>query len=296
MTITQKTAARPIREDTFKDHQERMNRVMTYIQEHLDQPISLETLAGVACFSVFHFHRIFSAFTGETLSSYVRRIRLEQAANKLCHTKQSITDIALATGYETPAAFTRAFAQQFKQSPTNFRKKQLVRLVTHQQIIIKLKEVHMQPEFKKRKEVKALYVRRTGKYQTSAREAWEAVCNHAFPKGWVEPDAEFIGVSYDDPAITAEEKLRYDACITITKDIQPEGELGVLTVAGGNYAVFLHKGPYESLYQTYQSAYGGWLPTSGKKLRDAPCFEKYLNDCSKTAPADLLTEIYIPIE
>ncbi|OGV45653.1 MAG: hypothetical protein A2X46_15010 [Lentisphaerae bacterium GWF2_57_35] len=287
-----------MREETLKDHQERMNRVMVYIQQHLDQPISLEMLAGVACFSVFHFHRIFAAFTGETLNSYVRRLRLEQAANRLCHTRESVTEIALSAGYETPAAFTRAFAQLFKQNPTSFRKTKLVRLVTQQQTIIRPKqmEVHMKPEIKKRTDVKAVYVRRTGKYQTSAKEAWEAVCNQAFPKGLVGPKAEFIGISYDDPAITAEEKLRYDACITIDGDVKPEGELGVLTVAGGNYAAFMHKGPYENLYKTYQCAYGEWLPASGKKLREAPCFELYLNDCTKTAPADLLTEIYIPIE
>ncbi len=284
--------------ETLQDHQERMNRVYLHIQQHLDQPIQLEELARIACFSVFHFHRLFAAFTGEPLSSYIRRLRLEQAAVRLCYTPHSITDIALAAGYETPGAFTRAFSQLFEESPSSFRKKKVIRLVTEQKRVVhnQHKERAVKPEIKTRKETPVIFVRRTGKYQESARQAWEAVCNHAFPRGLVGPQSEFIGVSHDDPAITAEEKLRYDACISVAGEAKAEGEVGVQTLTGGNFAVFLHKGPYDKLKSIFGAIYAEWLPSSGKKLRDAPCFEKYLNDCSKTKPEDLLTEIYIPIE
>ncbi len=98
-----------MREETLTDHDERMNRVLVYIQQNLDQSLSLDVIAAQACFSPFHFHRIFSATVSEPLNVYVRRLRLENAAHLLCHSQRTITDIALSAGYETPGAFTTAF-------------------------------------------------------------------------------------------------------------------------------------------------------------------------------------------
>lgn len=112
----------PSREETVKDHKERLNRVLIYIQENIDKPLPLDALANIACFSPFHFHRLFAAYVGETLNDYIRRTRLEWAAMKLRQTERAITDIALTCGYETPAAFTKAFSQNFGKNPTEFRK------------------------------------------------------------------------------------------------------------------------------------------------------------------------------
>jgi AraC family transcriptional regulator len=67
----------------WNDYRERILRVLTHIQEHLDEPLDLEVLARVTCFSSFHFHRIFAAMTGETIADHVRRLRLERAATEL---------------------------------------------------------------------------------------------------------------------------------------------------------------------------------------------------------------------
>ena len=66
-------------------------------------------------------------------------------------------------------------------------------------------------------------------------------------------------------------------------------------LSAGRCAVFLHKGPYQKLAETWRAAYRDWLPSSGQQLRDAPPYEVYLNDPRKTKPEDLLTEIHIPI-
>ena len=286
-----------IKEDTLKDHLERINRVHTYIQEHLDEPLRLDKLAGVACFSPFHFHRLFAAFTGETLKSHIRRLRVEMAAHRLSHTQLPVTEIALSAGYETPSAFTKAFQQQFQKSQSEFRKEKSysfsVKPLKLQSIT---QERTMQPEIRTRPEMKVIFVRRTGNYSKAAAEAWPAICRFAFSHRLVGRDAEFIGISHDDPDITAEDKLRYDASITVAREVKPEGEIGVKTLAGGTYAVFLHQGPYENLHKTYREIYGGWLPSSGKQLRDVPCFEIYLNDPQRTKPENLKTEICVPIQ
>jgi AraC family transcriptional regulator len=95
--------------------------VMRYIREHINEPLNREMLAAIAGFSVPHFHRVFTAHVGESAISYVRRLRLERAGRKLRMGAVNITEVALAAGYDTHAAFSKAFKQQFGLSPSEFR-------------------------------------------------------------------------------------------------------------------------------------------------------------------------------
>ena len=70
-------------QDSRSEYVDRMHRVLEHIDRELDQPLELETLARVANFSPFHFHRLFTAWMGETLGDYMRRRRLELAAQRL---------------------------------------------------------------------------------------------------------------------------------------------------------------------------------------------------------------------
>ncbi len=106
---------------TFQGHHERISDVQRYIRQHIDEPLNRDVLAAVAGFSVPHFHRIFSASTGESIAGYIRRVRLERAGRKLRMGAVDITEVALAAGYDTHAAFSKAFKQQFGLSPSEFR-------------------------------------------------------------------------------------------------------------------------------------------------------------------------------
>jgi len=103
------------------NHAERLSDVKKYIREHIHEPLNREILAAVAGFSVPHFHRIFTAHMGVNISNYVRRVRLERAGRKLRLGAVDITEVALAAGYETHAAFGKAFKQQYGLSPSEFR-------------------------------------------------------------------------------------------------------------------------------------------------------------------------------
>ena len=288
------------RDSTIRHHQERLNRVLIYIQEHIDGPLSLQTLADRACFSPFHFHRIFQAYVGETLYDYVRRTRLEKAAQKLLYTTEPVTAIALAVGYDTPAAFTKAFRQYFGTSPSEFKKIKGNNFSRTSKPLDANRETEkgttMVPEIRTLVEQKVLFVRKTGRYDKAASEAWSTLMHFAYSRGLIKKDALCIGLSYDNPEITFEEKLRYDACITIDGDSKPEGEVGAQMIHGGKYAVFLHKGSYEKLGDTYNAIFSQWLPASGETLRDLPCFDVYVNDPRRTKPEHLKTEIWIPID
>lgn len=105
----------------IQGYNERLDDVRQYIREHINEPLSREVLAAVAGFSIPHFHRIFTAHMGENISNYVRRVRLERAGRKLRMGAVDITEVALAAGYDTHAAFGKAFKQQYGLSPSEFR-------------------------------------------------------------------------------------------------------------------------------------------------------------------------------
>ena len=102
-------------------YDERIDTVKRYIREHIDEPLDRDVLAAIAGFSVPHFHRIFVSYVGDNIASYVRSFRLERAGRKLRMGAVDITEVALAAGYDTHAAFSKAFKQRFGLSPSEFR-------------------------------------------------------------------------------------------------------------------------------------------------------------------------------
>jgi AraC family transcriptional regulator len=106
---------------TLQQYSNCIEDVMRYIREHIKEPLDRETLAGIAGFSIPHFHRVFTAHVGESAASYVHRLRMERAGRKLRMGAVDITEVALAAGYDSHAAFGKAFKQQFGLSPREFR-------------------------------------------------------------------------------------------------------------------------------------------------------------------------------
>jgi AraC family transcriptional regulator len=154
----------------------------------------------------------------------------------------------------------------------------------------------MKPDIRELPDTKVLYARKAGTYNEAASEAWGAVMGFAYKNRLMSADTQAIGIGNANPAITPADQLRYDACITFTGTVQPEGDINIQTIAGGRYAVFLHKGAYSGLSELYRSIFAEWLPASGFTRRDSSCFEKYLNrDPRRTKPENLRTEIWIPL-
>ncbi|MCP4711919.1 MAG: AraC family transcriptional regulator, partial [Planctomycetes bacterium] len=276
---------------------------------NLDQELSLDELAEVACFSQFHFHRIFSGMVGESVKQFVRRLRLERAAEQLRQTEKSIIEIALTAGYETHESFTRTFKTMFHLSPSQFRTKEFVvpwlmapsgvhfgennKLETFKPIV--KKGFTMNVEIKQIDPMRVAYVRHVGPYN-QCEAAWGKLCGFLGPKGLLGPQSKFIGLSYDDPEVTPPDKIRYDACVTVPDDFKPEGDVQAQTIQAGEYAVTLHEGPYENLSKTYAALCGQWLAEHNREIRQAPSMEIYLNSPQDTKPEDLKTEIYMPLE
>ena len=103
------------------EHEECLETVKRYVRANAGEPLDRETLASLAGYSVPHFHRIFTAGTGENIADYVRRVRLERAGRKLRMGAVDITAVALAAGYASHAAFAKAFKTKYGLSPGEFR-------------------------------------------------------------------------------------------------------------------------------------------------------------------------------
>jgi AraC family transcriptional regulator len=298
---------RPTTEQTY---QERILRVLVHVQEHLDEPLPLETLAGIACFSPHHFHHVFGAMVGESVKEHIRRLRLERAAYRLQFGNQPVTGIAFDAGYQTHESFTRAFRTMFGTSPSRYRKRQRERSQ-----VLTPSGVHYLPEGRLESfhpvqrggspmdvrittltPTKVAFLRHVGPYRDEALgRTWDRLLFWASQRGLVGPRMKLLGIDHDNPHVTPPDKLRYDACLATDQPVEPEGEIGTQEIPGGEYAVVTHQGPYEQLPDTYAQLYGQWLPRSGREPANRPGFQHYRTTPRETLPDDLITDIYVPL-
>ena len=101
----------------------RIQRTIDYIEERLDQPLTLAELARHAGFSEYHFHRVFAMMAGDSVMEYVRKRRLARAAYALSHTAARVVDVAFDCGFASHETFTRAFRRMFGMSPNAYRRR-----------------------------------------------------------------------------------------------------------------------------------------------------------------------------
>ena len=278
---------------TYNDYVQRINKVVAYINNHLESSLNLKTLAEIATLSEFHFHRIFKVLKGESPIAFIARLRIETAAQLLRYSNLPIEQIAFNIGYETPASLSKAFKNQYGFSPTEYRTNKdtyiMKKEIINPDLALKApKIVTLEPK-------NLIYVALTGAYGSldygkAYEQLWAVIkAQKLFTKG-----IESICISYDDPKITEGSLQRSDICLAIHKPANPQEEVSCKTLAGGKYAVFFYQGSYENLSQVYDTAVR-WVIDHQYTLREEPFFEKYLNDARRTPIEKLKTEIYIPI-
>jgi AraC family transcriptional regulator len=295
-----------MRRQTRLEHEERIEAAIRYIIEQLDEPIDLRDLADHVCMSRFHFHRVFQALLGETVGQVVRRLRLERAAAQLRSTETPITELAFEAGYATHEAFIRAFRAAFGCTPSTMRRRLTYdgRLPTPNGIhygvrlqicfVIAQGGVAMQVEIRQLESRKAVSMTHQGPYFMIGKTfgelgAWLAEMG-------VEAGPQ-LAIYFDDPEATPAAELRSHAGAFVPPDFRTDDpRVCVVEVAGGLYAVGTHVGPYDGLTNAWSEVVGKWLPASGYAFGDDPGFEVYVDDCSKVPPAEVRTEICVPVK
>lgn len=280
---------------TQNEYFKAVDKVLNYIQQHIQENIELEHLAEVACISSFHFHRIFKAIINETPGEYIQRIRLEKAAFKLRTTSNSLAQIAEETGYQTPYALSKAFKKRFQITPSAYK-------TSPGDLSIPTNKIQYShtyiPEIKQidRTELICVRVPNPYKYKNAFTVAWNRLMKNTMLNGIPDNDIHYYSLSIDVPTITQPDRQRFYVCISTSNTINSTKASEQQTIEGGKYAVFTVHGPHKLLSEAYSYIYRYWIPNSNYQIRDCIRFEKYLNSPDNTEEKDIITEIYIPVQ
>ncbi len=271
-------------------HGEALFRALRFIQNNLEEEIGLDDIAAAAYISPFHFHRLFKDFTGETVKSYLRRLRLENAAFRLRARDEKIVDLAFDSGFYTHETFTRAFNKRFGRNPSSY--KSLDPFEFSDDHIDHIGKVWF-------RERHCIFKRYIGPYELSGTPAdrdspWHQLAGY-LPKSYREFDTlELYGISHDDPGITEQKNIRYDACIAIPEEVQL-GETA-LKIPEGTYIVARHKGPFEDLTKSYYYIIYHWLKLYNLQIdhRISPFEQFKLSSLPRNTEIESIN-IHIPI-
>lgn len=275
------------------DYEERLGRVLAWIFDHLEEELDLNRLADIASLSPTHWHRIYQAMRGETVAATVKRLRLDRAAAYLVQTSLSVEEIAKKSGYGDLSSFTRIFKSIYGLPPAQYRR-QGSHTLFHPQSKEGFKTMYS-VTIRTFPEMEAITVSHQGPYLEINR-AYERLFGWLAARNAIPEDLRMIALFYDDAALVPAGQLHSRAGIVTAKNIPIEAPLERILIAGGDYAILRHKGPYADMKPAYEWFYGRWLAQSGRELADQPGLEEYLNTPQNTKPTDLLTDIYLPLK
>jgi AraC family transcriptional regulator len=281
------------RDGLAQDYERRLARVVDHIHDNPAGDLSLDRLAEVAALSRFHFHRVYTAMTGETVANTVRRMRLHRAAVALVQGDAPLREIARTVGYPNLSSFTRAFSEAYALPPLAWRKRGELRPVplTHPQKGPLMHDVILRTDPARR----LAALPHGGPYPLIGR-AFEKLGATVGARGLFPQLGHMVGVYYDSTADTPPEALRSHAGFECGPDTPIDPPLVEVLLPVGRHAVLTFKGSYAGLPAAYDQLFGLWLPQSGEEAADSPVFEVYLNTPMDTAPEDLLTEICLPLK
>lgn len=235
-----------------------------------------------------------------TTKEFLTRLRLEKAALKLKHSQYEIGQIAFDSGYQNHETFTRAFKDYFGLTPVEYRGsiKELTinKQEQYNKANIDLSSLRVQgPVIKTIPDLHLAYIRHTGSYDKVAN-SFQRLMLWAVTHLVLKLKPVTIGIVHDNPDLTAEQNIRFDACVLLSKEIKPSGEIGYKKIEGGKFAVFTYKGAYEGFYEVYDYIYNVCLFDNKFELADKPALEWYIKTPPFYKPENFITDFYVPIK
>jgi AraC family transcriptional regulator len=306
---------------------ERVNAVIDHIETHLADELTLDALSGVAHFSPYHFHRVFTALVGETPHRFITRLRIERAATQLVqHPDTTVTQVGADCGFANPSSFARAFRGAFSMSATEWRSGGHAR---HERVgrstrvidpraggygvldssfepstgapVWRIGTPSLGPAtvtLEQVPELEVAYVRHTGRYQGMEEvftRIFEKLMRWAQPRGLVGPDTWVMAVYHDNPEITDDDRLRVSACVTVPPATAPSGPVGRMGLEGGTCAIGAFELGASDYSEAWLSLMAGWLPESGYEPDDRLSFERFPIDAVSADPARNRVDICLPV-
>jgi AraC family transcriptional regulator len=285
----------------------RINRVIDYLRGNLDRQVKLEELAKVACFSEFHFHRIFGAVSGETLNNFTNRLRLEKAARLLRYSQQSLTDIALNCGFSSSATFSRAFRSGYDTSPSQFRKsggeikksKICKELYSAEEYLLPMSAEEKRAAFPVRlidvPERQVAYIRVTSAFEMDrVLAALKTMIEWAKSQG-IFSQGTLFGMSVDDPHVTPKHLYRYEICLASSSPFECMEGMSKLKMPAMRYAATRVSGDIRKVTTATDYLFRGWLINSDYEPEHAPGLEVFLDKENAMDWAHFELELCIPV-
>ena len=274
----------------------RVNRAIDLILQNLDKDLSLSTLSTAACFSPFHFHRIFQCLVGETPGQFVKRVRLERALVMISSTTSketkaaTLTEIALECGFSSSSDFSRSFKQHYGTPPsefdvTAFRKNrrdewQDLLTVSNRRYLLDGLQPGENPDgfevlLRHIPARRVAYIRVPDPYrdETAVPAAAERLVKWAEERGLA--DGQWLGYMWDNPEVTAPEDCRYDIGLEVP-EVTPNGEISRIEFPAMQVAEVELRGPIDLEMRALDWLYRTWLPQSGYVPANQPGFEAWI--------------------
>lgn len=283
-------------------HAERIDRVVVRLQQAIvvgGELPDLPELAAIAHLSPFHFHRMYRALTGETIGRTVSRLRLLRALDLLGNDQASITDVALAVGYETPQAFARAFRDAFDASPSELRAQPMrltdgLQRLSRPAVQVAGDDSTLRVEVASVEPFELVLLRKRGEFDDLDQAYWE-LFGWATESGLMDSMIGLYGIPLHDHREMPPDELEFDCALAFSCKVEPPPSMRKATMGGGNYARVRHVGSFAGLEDTTDRLLGVWLPGSGYSLRDVPIHYAYLDDPENVPEAMLRTDIFMPL-
>jgi AraC family transcriptional regulator len=298
-----------------EDNIKRVNKILIFIDENLDNDLSLETIASIGFYSPFHLHRLFKAITNETLNSYITRKRIEKTASLLIHRKETtVTEISMQHGFNSNSSFTRTFKKHYGVSPTEFRKlnpsnysniskvesKNGQEKHKFEEYICNINNLKNWIEMNAKIEIKAMpkldlaFITQIG--VNGLDNAFDRLIKWARPKGLLEgSDFKVVRIYHDSFKITEPDKVRMSACIILKEPVEISGEIGLTKIEKGKFIV----GQFEIEPKDFEKSWSGlfvWMNETGYKKADRNPFEIFHNNFNEHPEKKCMVDLYIPIE
>jgi AraC family transcriptional regulator len=288
------------------DYEVCIQRTLDYIEENLHERITLEELAELACFSPFHYHRVFHFLVGESVMDYVRKRRLTHAAIRLIDSDEKVIDIALDLGFQYQESFNRAFKKFFGVSPRQYRNTTFIPRSLHQKAYLNMSSfmggISMEMKFVTKPTFNLIG------YELKTRNI-DGENNREIPKFWQHYIQNNLRAKIPNPLNKNELGLCTDYNMTTGEFVYiigmevaegtpaPEG-LTYRSFPEKEYAVFTTpKATEENFSSTIQSTwveiYLKWFPDSGYEQEGTLEFELYDERCLGN---EKQIDIYIPVK
>jgi AraC family transcriptional regulator len=288
------------------EYARRIDRVIDHLRANLDRPVRLGELARVACFSEFHFHRIFGAVTGETVNQFTGRLRLEKAARLLRFSRQSITDVGLECGFSSSATFSRAFRSGYGTPPRQFRKtgriqKSKIRKAIHtgQEYVLPMSAAEKKAAFPVRfvdfPERRVAYIRVTDAFNmdrvvsaVKTMVSW-AKSQNIFSRGIL------FGMTLDDPDVTPRHLFRYEVGFASSAPFECAEGMSKVSLPAMRYAVTRVSGDIRRVGTAWDYLVRSWLITSNCEPEHAPALEIFRDKENASDFSHFDLELCLPI-